>query len=384
MEFDSLDEKTLRLRTGEKWQQYPPDVLPAWVADMDFEPAEAIATALRERLDNADLGYPRAFRDTGLAELFVTRMADRFAWHVKAGDITPINDVVQGIYLGLLSIAERGDGVIIQTPIYPPFLRAAKHTERAALICPLRMGGSRYEIDFDDLRDAARKGARVLLFCNPHNPTGRAFSQRELEELANFAVENDLWVISDEIHADLTLGDTQHIPIASLNEQIAERTITLMSASKAFNIAGLCMAFVHCQGAQLKKLFASIPAHTRGGTNALSIAAVRAAWTQGGAWQTSLRAQLTSNRDTVARRVGVWSDFLHQPPEATYLAWIDCNHTAIADKPYEFFLEKARVALSDGRAFGRAGEGFVRLNFATSSALLDEILSRLEDAIAEI
>jgi cysteine-S-conjugate beta-lyase len=382
MHINDISEQSLRRRRGEKWTQYPADVLPAWVADMDYRVADPIREALNERIAAGDLGYPVSPARSGLRELFCERVAARFGWAISAQQVVVINDVVQGLYLALQTFSEPGDGVIIQTPIYPPFLKAAKQTGRRAVVCPLQAGRSAFEIDFDQFEQAIDASTRVIALCNPHNPCGRAFSREELERIAEIAVRHDLVIVSDEIHADLVLDDTAHIPIASLSDAVAQRTLTLMSASKAFNIAGLCMAFAHFGSAELQARFERIPGHSRGGTNTLSVAAVTAAWREAQDWQDEVLQTLRNNRARVAAFVAAhWPDVRHFPPQATYLAWLDMRQLKLPTAPQAFLLEHARVALSDGKAFGPEGEGFVRLNFATSPDILEQILLRMQTAL---
>ncbi len=383
MHLDQLNETRLRLRRGQKWSLYAAEVLPAWVADMDFEVAEPIRAVLAERLANNDLGYPLAPARTDLPALFAARVAARFNWRIDPADVVILSDVVQGLYVGLDTLSAPGDGVLIQTPIYPPFLHAAAETGRRAVLCPLVAGTTRYEIDFEALAASVDAGTRVLMLCNPHNPSGRAFGRDELTRLAALACRHNLTVISDEIHAELMLNGERHIPIASLSPEIAARTVTLMSASKAFNIAGLCMAFAHFGSRDLRERFQKLPPHTRGGTNTLAIAAVQAAWQAGQPWLDDVIAYLRANRDHVAAHCRAhWPAVRHFSPEATYLAWLDMRAVGLPGNPQEFFLKQARVALSDGRAFGADGEGFVRLNFATSRAILDAVLARMDEALA--
>ena len=382
MALDDINEAQLRLRTGQKWSLYPSAVLPAWVADMDFAVAEPIRAALAARIENGDLGYPLPVARSGIAELFVERVAARFGWHIDASAVVILNDVVQGLYLGLETLSAPGDGVIIQTPIYPPFLHAVAELGRRAVQCPLLAGSTRYEIDFEHLEAAIDGSTRVLMLCNPHNPTGRAFTRDELTRLAALACRHDLVVVSDEIHADLILAPQPHIPLASLGPDIAARTMTLMSASKAFNIAGLCLAFAHFGSADLRQRFERLPAHGRGGNNAFSLAAVRAAWGGAQPWLDEVLNYLRGNRDHVAAFWRThWPAVGHLPPQATYLAWLDLRALELPGGPHEFFLQRAQVALGDGRAFGAPGVGFVRLNFATSRALLEQVLERMHAAL---
>jgi len=383
MSNDALSEARLRRRSGQKWNLFAADVLPAWVADMDFEVAEPIRAALAERVALGDLGYPLSGARNGLPELFVERVKARFDWTIEARDVVILSDVVQGLYLGLETLCAPGDGVVIQTPIYPPFLHAAAETNRRAVICPLRMSNQGYVIDFDALAQAIDDGTRVLMLCNPHNPSGRAFTRTELEGLAELACRHDLIILSDEIHADLVLDPVPHIPIAALGPDIAARTVTLMSASKAFNIAGLCLAFAHFGSGDLKRCFERVPPHARGGTNTLALAAVRAAWNGGQGWLDRVLLELRANRDHVAAHARAkWPGVRHVRPEATYLAWLDVRALDLPGDPFQYVLEHARVALGDGKAFGVHGEGFLRLNFATSRGLLDAILARLDAVLA--
>lgn len=380
--IDDLQINVLENRRGEKWSHYEGGVIPAWVADMDFELALPIREAIIERVNRFDCGYPVGVRETGLPEIFAERVADKFDWQIEPAQVDLFNDVVQGIYFGLLAFSEEQEGVLVQTPIYPPFLSSVAETKRRVIECPLQAGKHQYEIDFDSLEMAIDKGTRVLLFCNPHNPTGRCFSKSELESLATLVLKHRLYVICDEIHADLILDDTPHIPLASLDREIAARTVTLMSASKAFNMAGICMAFAVYGGPEVEKLFSKVPRHLRGGLNALSVAGVSAAFTAGDSWLQSVVARLRSNRDLLHEHVASnWSQVSYLSTQATYLAWLDCRKLPIENSAYRFFLENAKVALSDGARFGNPGKGFARLNFATSEEILREILTRMDHAI---
>jgi cystathionine beta-lyase len=383
LDLDSVDPDTLRCRTGEKWQVYADDIIPAWVADMDFPVAEPIRRRLRRALEVSDLGYPLHPRPTGIPELFVERMERRFGWLPDVRRLELLSDVVQGIYVALEAYSERGQGVVVQTPIYPPFLQAVREMGRALVENRLVAGKDGYEIDFDALRTDVERDTRILLLSHPHNPTGRVFRREELAALAEIVLERDLIVVSDEIHADLVFPGQRHIPFASLGPEVEARTVTLTSATKAFSIAGLRLGVGAFGSADLRKRFLEVPRHIRGGLGGFGIEATRAAWSHGQPWLDAVLQYLEGNRDLVTRFVrerlpGV----VHHPPEATYLAWLDCRALRLELSPYDFFLERAKVALSDGRHFGAAGEGFVRLNFATPRALLDEIFERLARAVA--
>jgi cystathionine beta-lyase len=380
--LDDLRLDALRAKRGEKWRLYGDDVIAAWVADMDFPVCYAVDRSLRGMLDRRDLGYPLNPRPQDLPAVFAARMRERHGWDVDPHRVEVMTDVVQGLYTALHVYSEPGDGVVVQPPIYRPFLLAVRDMGRRLIENPLVRGERGYAIDFDALRGAVDGGTRVLLLCHPHNPTGRVFTREEARTLAGIAIERDLVVVSDEIHGDLAYGEAPYQPLALLAPEIADRTVTLTSATKAFNIAGLRCAVAHFGSDALRRRFLSLPRHVRGGLNGPGLLATEAAWRHGQPWLDAVVATLRRNREVVANTVrerlpGVG----FHPPEATYLAWLDCRSLGLAD-PHAFFLEKARVGLSNGRSFGTGGEGFVRLNFATSLALLEEILDRMARALA--
>ncbi len=379
MNFDDLDLATLRARRGEKWQQFPDDdVLSAWVADMDFPVAQPIHRVLTRMLEVTDLGYPINPNPRGLPSLFAERVAGRFDWQIEPRQVEVLTDVVQGMYTALLVYSQEGERTLIQTPIYPPFLVAARETGRPAVLNTLERGPERYEIDFDALEASLTPDTRTIMLCNPHNPTGRVFTRAELERIAEIVVARDLIVLSDEIHAELVFADAKHIPIATLGPEIEARTVTFMSASKSFNIAGLRCAVAVFGNQELRRKFLSIPRHVRGGIGTLGLAATRTAWEECDDWLDAVVEYLCANRDFLTDFVKrELPDVRYAPPEATYLAWLDCRALDLGGDPCRYFLDQAKVALSDGRSFGEGGEGFVRLNFATSRKILTEILERI-------
>jgi cystathionine beta-lyase len=379
--YPSLD--ALRARASIKWRFYPEEVIPCWIADMDFDIAPPIKAAMDALIARGELGYPQAYAQAGLDEIFCRRLAARYEWQVNPGQVQFFSDVVQTIYLALLTLSEPGDGVLFQTPIYPPFFSAVAETGRRADTCALRWTDAGYRIDFETLERSIDARTRILLLCHPHNPTGRAFTREELEGLAALVLRHDLRVISDEIHADLMLTPRAHIPFASLSPEIAARTLTLTSPSKPFNIAGLCLAVGIFGSSALAQAFAKLPEHVRGGRSALGMAAARAAWTEGDAWLEGTLALLRRNRDRIVEFVATrWPGVRHVAPEATYLAWLDFRALGLDMEPQKFFLTQAKVGLSEGPAFGEEGKGWVRLNFATSPEVLEEILQRMDRALA--
>ncbi len=383
MQFDDIDPDDLRRRTGKKWSAHPADVLPAWVADMDFPPADAIRDALAAAVHAGDLGYGAVAGAQDLLDVFAARCGRRYGWPVAQARSEVICDVVQGLYLALQCFTRPGEGAAVLTPIYPPFLHAVAETGRRAVLHPLVLDGGVYRCDIEALDAAIDADTRILMLCSPHNPTGRAWRREELEAVAEVAARRDLVVVSDEIHADLVLDGSRHIPFASLAPEVEARTVTLMSASKAFNIAGLRCAVMVAGSETLHSRLLETPRHLRGAVSTLGLLATRVAWEQGDQWLATACEYLRGNRDHLA---GFLAERLPEigftPPQATYLAWLDCRALGLLEAPAAHLLEHARVALSEGSDFGTPGIGHVRLNFATSRAILAQILSRLEDSLA--
>ena len=386
MKFDDLDLAELRRRRGEKWQDYPPDVLPAWVADMDFPVAEPIARYLAESLRLQDLGYPQNPTPSALPTVFAKRMLERCGHSIDPRRVVVLTDVVQGIYIALETLCEPGAGVILQPPVYPPFFDAVRETRRRIVLNPLVRGPRGYELDLDGLRRACDAGTRVLLLCNPQNPTGRVFTRAELEGLAQVALVRDLVVISDEIQWELVHPGHRHVAFASLGPEVEARTVTFTSATKGYNIAGLRCAVGHFGSAELLRRFKSVPSHVRGGLGSFGLHATAIAWSECQPWLDDVMAYLDGNRRFLADFVRARLPRIgHQMGESLYLAWLDCAALPLGEQaPFDFFLERARVAPSDGRKFGPGGERHVRVNYATSRAILTEILERMERAVAEL
>ena len=358
----------LRAKRGVKWHRPGPDVLPAWVADMDFPVAEPIRAAVTSALARGDLGYPD-WTEHPLAVPFAERMADRFGWTPDPAHVRGLTDVIQGLQVVIELATRPGDGVVLAVPNYPPFLAAVPRQGRRLVPLPVEDG----RLALETLADGP--DARLLLLVNPHNPTGRVFTRPELEEVAEFAARHDLLVISDEIHADLTYPGHQHVPFAALGPDVAARTVTLTSATKAFNIAGLRCAVAHVGPDELRRRWDAQPPDLLGALNVLGVEATRAAWQEGDQWLAGVRAHLTAQRERLtARLAGL--PVRYRPPEATYLAWLDWPDR---DDAYGFF-RRAGVELSAGPEFG-GRPSQVRLNFATSTAVLDEILDRIAAAL---
>ncbi len=371
----------LRARRTNKWHKFPDDVLPAWVADMDFGVAPAITEALARLARNQEYGY--AAREGLLQETFSRRMQSRFGWRTDPADAHPIGDLVQASFSSVMAFSEPGDAVLLQLPSYPPFMAAINDTGRRLIANHMRDDGTRWLLDLAAYDAAPDPRARVLIFCHPQNPTGRAFSRAELERVAAFAVRHDLIVVSDEIHADIVYPGHTHIPLASLSPEIAARTITITSATKSFNIPALRCAVMHFGAPALKeRFFARIPARLLGSPGVTGVDATIAAWDDGQPWLDEIMAQLKSNRDWLAQIIGAeLPGVTMRQPEATYLAWLDCTALALPCPAGQFFLAHARVGLNFGETFGARYGNFARLNFATSAPILREIVSRMAEAV---
>jgi cysteine-S-conjugate beta-lyase len=377
----NFDIATLRARRTNKWHKFPADVLPAWVADMDFGVAPPITAALARLTDNQEYGY--AAREGVLAAAFVRRMERRFGWHTDPADTVAIGDLVQASFSSVMAFSEPGDAVLLQLPSYPPFMAAINDTGRRLIANPMRDDGMRWALDLAAYEAAPDPRTRVLIFCHPQNPTGRAYSRAELEMVADFAIRNDLIVVSDEIHADIVYPGKTHIPLASLHQDIAARTITITSATKSFNIPALRCAVMHFGAPALKeRFFARIPARLLGSPGVTGVDATVAAWDDGQPWLEEIMAQLQANRDWLAQTIATeLPGVTMRVPEATYLAWLDCRALELPGSAGQFFLDKAKVGLNFGETFGAQYAGFARLNFATPAPVLRQIVARIAEAV---
>jgi cysteine-S-conjugate beta-lyase len=377
-DFDRVIDR--RTSDSNKWRKYATDVLPLWVADMDFASPPAVVQALRARVDQGFFGY--LMEKPELHEVVAERVAKRYGWHVSPEAVMPLPGVIAGFNLALRALTAPGDGLLVQTPVYPPILRAAGNHGLTRDEHALTRGASgRYAVDVEAFSRALGPRTRAFLLCNPHNPVGRVFERAELEAMAAACARRDVWIIADEIHCDVLLDGRRHVPIATLSPEIEARTITFMAPSKTFNLPGLKCAVAIVPNAAVRDRLTAAVADLVPKINVLGHAAAVAAYREGDAWLEALLGYLESNRDFLLKEVprrlpGVTL----AAPEATYLAWLDCRGTGLAD-PYTVFLERAKVALNDGRLFGSGGEGFVRLNFGCPRALLSEALTRMQQAL---
>lgn len=368
-----------------KWQKYGTEVLPLWVADMDFQSPPAVLAALQQRVAHGVFGYGGA--QTQLSEEICARLTRLYHWSVTPEDILFLPGLVSGLNVVCRAIGQPGDEVLVQTPVYPPFLSAPGNQARQLKTIPLVATHSsantlHYELDLTAFAAAFSPQSALFLLCQPHNPVGRLFSRDELMQLAEQCLQHNTVICSDEIHCDLLLDGRQHIPMACLGPEIAQRCITLMAPSKTFNIAGLGCSFAVVQNPELRRQMQQAMAGILPEINLLGLTAALAAYQHGETWLQALLSYLAQNRDFVV-------EFVQQQlpgikvtvPEATYLSWLDCRDV-LADtaNPQQFLLQQAKVALNDGASFGPGGAGFVRLNFGCSHVILEQALQRIQQA----
>lgn len=382
----TLNEAQLLARNSYKWRQYPQGTIASCVADMDLRSAPAVEAALADALRRSDYTYPlRDGRkaDRAVAAAFEARMRRLYGWHAPQERTVVLPDLVQATYAAIMAFSEPGDGVIVQVPNYAPFREAIETTGRRLVALDMVRGEQGYVFDLAQLEAAVDARTRILILCNPHNPTGRVFTQDELAGLLAFAERHDLLVVSDEIHADLLYPGARHLPFAGLSAAAAARTVTLNAATKSFNIAGLRCAVAHFgTDALLQRFHARIPWRLTGAVNNLGIDATLAAWNDGGDWLEAVRAHLLAMRDHAAATLRRELPAIRfHVPEATYLLWLDCGALNLGRPAYDFFFEQARVAFSPGQAFDARTPHCVRMNFATSRPILDQMLERMIGAV---
>jgi cysteine-S-conjugate beta-lyase len=375
----SLD--TLRRRRSWKWTEYPADVIPAWVAEMDFDLAEPVKDAVREAIEAGDCGYPHP---DGLGAAYAGFAGPRFGWSPDPGRVYAIPDVMTGIVEVLQEVTPHGSGVLINPPVYSPYFDRLRLAGRRVVEAPLAAGaGGRYELDTDAVdRALAAGGVAAYLLCSPHNPTGNVWSRADLEMVAEACQRHQVTLLIDEIHAPLVMQDARFVPFLSLDHEItrADSTFMFTSASKGWNIPGLKCGLAVAGSAAGTKLLAERWEALLAGH--LGVLGSVAAYTEGLLWLDAALAQLDENRVLLT---GLLAEHLpgagYSPPQASFLAWLDCRALGLGDDPAAVFLEKGRVALSRGPHFGTQGHGFARLNMGTSPELLEEAVRRMASAL---
>ena len=368
-----------RRNTGSmKWEKYKgKDIIPLWVADMDFRAPPAVIEALHNCVEHGIFGY--AVSTEELLEVILAVLQKDYSWNVKPDWVVWLPGLVTGINVSCRSVGEDQDDVLTAVPVYPPFLTAPKYSRRNLITVDLVEDRGRWTFDFDRLERAITPRTRLFILCNPHNPVGRVFTEDELRTLTSICEKHDITICSDEIHCSLILDqDKTHVPTAALNPDIARRTITLMAPSKTFNVPGLGFSFAVIPDARLRQRFQKVMAGIVPHVGVMGYAAALTAYRDSAEWHAELIEYLRKNRDIVERTIREIPGLSMPHVEATYLAWIDTQTTGLKD-PEKFF-EDAGVGLWDSRDFG--GSNAVRLNFACRRTLLDKALDRMAEAMA--
>jgi cystathionine beta-lyase len=380
--FDAVELEAVRRRTSEKWRRYPPDVLPAHIAEMDFPLAPPVARALQEAVGAGDVGYAVAARSE-LPQAFAAFAERRWRWQVDPDGVVAVPDVMVGVAELLRLLTAPGDGVVVTTPVYPPFFSVIREVGRTVVEAPLLEPEAERRVPLDGIRGALARGARAMLLCNPHNPTGYVAKEDELVALAEIVREHDAVLLSDEVHAPLALEDAAHVPFGSLPSRAADAAVVLTAATKGWNFAGLKCALAVAVSDRMRQALAALPVDLHDRVGHLGVVASTAAFTEGEPWLDDLRDYLAETHawlpQLLAERV---PGIRCHRAEASFLAWLDCRGLGIGDDPATTFFERGRVALVPGPTFGEPGRGFARLNVGTSRAVVGEAVRRIATAVA--
>ena len=360
------------------------DLIPMWVADMDFKTPDFIIKALEQRLKHPVLGY--SLRPDSYYKSIINWNKKKHNWNIKQEWISFSPGVVPGFNMAILALSKPGDKIIIQPPVYFPFFTAINNNNRIEVDNTLVLKNNYYDIDFDDLEEKM-KDAKIFLLSNPHNPGGRVWTRAELKRIGEMCIKNDVIILSDEIHSDLIMKNHKHIPMASISEEIAERTICFMAPSKTFNIAGLSTSYLVISNEVLRKKYEQVVEnlHVNFG-NIFGTSALEVAYNFGEDWLKQLIDYVQANIDFAA-------DYLKKNipeiklvrPEATYLLWLDCRDLNMSNEELkDFMINKAKLGLNDGPTFGPGGEGFQRMNVACPRSTLAIALDRIKNAVEKI
>ncbi len=361
------------------------DVMPVWVADMDIDTPDFVLEAVKKRLEHPVLGYEEVPKSAFLAQIEWMKKEHGISFEIE--DILYSHSVVASMSVCIEAFSNEGEGVIVQTPVYPPFFHSVLNSKRKLIKNPLKqLACGKYTFDIEDLKSKIDENTKLLLLCSPHNPVGRVWQKDELEQILEFCLEHNIVVFADEVHSDLVYEPNTHIPFASLSKEARDITITAIGVGKTFNMAGFAMSSVAIPNEDLRKRFKKVydKIHFAQGST-LSHVAFESAYKNGKKWLEDLKIHLKENFDML-------DDFCAKFPhaikltkiEATYLAWLDCRGMGLKDKALRnFFINEAKLGLNAGISFGREGSGFMRLNFAVSSAKMLEIILRLEKAFKD-
>ncbi|XJZ26784.1 MalY/PatB family protein [Bacillota bacterium Lsc_1132] len=384
-----FDEKVDRMQTASfKWERTEnifgaKDLLPMWVADMDFRPPQAVIDALKKRVEHGIFGYTFIPESTNKAIQYW--LNKRHNWKIESETILYANSVVESISVAIQTYTKPGDKVLLQSPVYTPFFEMIEKNGRVVANSPLKLNGARYDIDFETFEQELKNGCKLFLLCNPHNPGGRVWSREELLKIGELCLKYDCLIVADEIHSDLVYQSHKHYPMASLSNELAEITITCISPSKTFNLAGLQASAIVIHSKEMREQFFNTQRrHGFFSLNTFGILAMEAAYQNGEMWLEELMDYLEGNKQfAISYLAENLPQLTYMEPDATYLLWIDCRKLALSDKEIKkLLIEKGKLALEPGQKYGLGGEGFVRLNFACPREMLADALERLKKAFA--
>ncbi|HLS53004.1 MAG TPA: MalY/PatB family protein [Tissierellaceae bacterium] len=357
------------------------DVLPLWIADMDFRSADEIVEAIKERADHGVFGY--IYMKDSFYQSIIDWVKRRFNWEIKKEWILFTPGVVMGFNIGVRELVDKGDKVLVQPPVYPPFYRVLDNNGRVPLENPLKHDGERYVMDFEDLEEKAADSSLIML-CNPHNPVGRVWTREELDRLGQICVENDITIISDEIHCDFTLKGVEHTPMASLSKELEQQTITLMAPSKTFNIAGLTTSVAIIPNEELREKYTkALEVMEVGNPTIFGALALETAYKHGEEWLDEVMVYVEDNIDYAIQYIKEnIPEIKVDRPDGTYLLWLDFRSLNKSNDEIEkALIEEGKVALNDGRPYGTGGDGFFRLNIGCPRSILKDGLQRIEKAV---
>ena len=380
--FDDFTPDSLRRRGTIKWSQYEPDVLACWVAEMDFATAPPVRRAALEAVEREEFGYPRSDESNELRDAVADFQRTRYGWTVDTDRVHTLPDVLKGVELAIRHFSPEGSAVILSTPAYMPFFDLPSVTGRAIVEVQTVLDAGVYRLDLGGIDAAFAAGAGTFVLCNPYNPLGRSFSREEMLGLAAIVERHGAMVVADEIHAPLTYPGHRHVPYASLSEGTASHTVTVTSASKGWNLPGLKCAQVILSNDADEDVWRTLSFLETHGASTVGIAANIAAYREGVPWLEAVVDYLDGNRRLLGELLASHlSGVVYAPPEASYLAWLDCRALELDREPADYFLEKARVATNPGTAFGASGAGHLRFNFATSRSILEQAVEAMGAAV---
>lgn len=382
-DFDTPRER--RGSDSAKWTYFDEDILPLWVAEMDFQAPPPVLEAIQQRLNHGIFGYTQV--PDGLREVIVERMAQRYEWAIEPDWLLFNPGMVVTLNLVAQTVGRPGDGIVMDTPVYGPFLRVPGNRQRFAHGIELvRVEDDaqtfHYEVDFERFERSLSPQDSLYYLCNPHNPAGKTYTRAEQERLAEICARHDIIICSDEIHSDLLMGDAEHVPMASLDPEIAKRTITLIAPTKTFNIPGMACSISIIPDDDLRAKMMGIAWNSGYHVDTLAYHAALGAYRDGDEWLRACLDYLTANRDFAVNFIREEIPELQTTvPDATFLMWLDCSALGHEGHLQAWFRDQAKVALSPGDFFGASESQYVRLNFATTRSTLQEALERIRDAV---